>query len=252
MTMNSCEWSPTSIFRTLDGGLRAPSQRFDISQAAQDVLIHDFDSSTVLAVDPATVSASAPIRVAGVQVAQGGSVLAVSDPAAGKVWGVGITSLGGFSPETAAPLMENLPGAQGIVGVDGSIHALSEDGKVATAERRGDTWVAPRMRELTTKGAGEQSLTSVGADVVVLDRDSHTLHLPGRDVVDAGFADAVLQIPGESSESVTLATPTELLVVPLQDAEIQRISSGASSKGVTVAPVVLGGCRYAAWAGVGR
>ncbi|HPV79640.1 MAG TPA: hypothetical protein PLK64_07565, partial [Dermatophilaceae bacterium] len=69
--------------RTLDGGLRAPSQRFDISQAAQDVLIHDFDSSTVLAVDPATVSASAPIRVAGVQVAQGGSVLAVSDPAAG-------------------------------------------------------------------------------------------------------------------------------------------------------------------------
>jgi hypothetical protein len=66
---------------------------------------------------------------------------------------------------------------------------------------------------------------------VVLDRDSHTLHLPGRDVVDAGFADAVLQIPGESSESVTLATPTELLVVPLQDAEIQRISSGASSKG---------------------
>ncbi len=238
--------------RTLDGGLRAPSQRFDISQAAQDVLIHDFDSSTVLAVDPATVSASAPIRVAGVQVAQGGSVLAVSDPAAGKVWGVGITSLGGFSPETAAPLMENLPGAQGIVGVDGSIHALSEDGKVATAERRGDTWVAPRMRELATKGVGEQSLTSVGADVVVLDRDSHTLHLPGRDVVDAGFADAVLQIPGESSESVTLATPTELLVVPLQDAEIQRISSGASSKGVTVAPVVLGGCRYAAWAGVGR
>ena len=87
---------------------------------------------------------------------------------------------------------------------------------------------------------------------MVLDRDSHTLHLPGRDVVDAGFADAVLQIPGESSESVTLATPTELLVVPLQDAEIQRISSGASSKGVTVAPVVLGGCRYAAWAGVGR
>ena len=101
--------------RTLDGGLRAPSQRFDISQAAQDVLIHDAEGSAILPVDVATVTAGAPMRVAGVRVVQGGSFLAVTDPAAGKVWGLGVDSLGGFAPETASPLVEGMPGAQAVV-----------------------------------------------------------------------------------------------------------------------------------------
>ena len=238
--------------RTLDGGLRAPSPRFDISQAAGDVLIHDAEGAAVLPIDVATVSAAAPVRVAGVHVVQGGSLLAVSDPAAGRVWGIDVSALGSFSPETATPLLEGLPGAQALVGVDGAIHALGKDGRLSSADRIGDSWGAPRSREVKSVAAASRFLTSVGPDAVVLDRDSQTLHLPGRDVVDPSFVDGVLQIPGEIAESVTVATPTELLVVSLGDGEIRRISSGVSARGVPVAPVVLGGCRYAAWAGVGR
>ena len=240
--------------RTLDGGLRAPSPRFDISQAAQDVLIHDAEGSAILPVDVATVAAGAPMRVAGVKVVQGGTFVAVSDPAAGKVWGLDVASLGGFAPETATPLADGLPGAQAVVGADGSIHAVAKDGRQTSVARVGDTWAAPRTRTLAAATAeGGLALSSVGPDAVVLNRGTRTLHLPGRDVVDPSFADAVIQSPGEIADSVTLATPTELLVVPLGAGEIRRIpASGVSAKGVPVAPVVLGGCRYAAWSGVGR
>ena len=239
--------------RTLDGGLRAPSESFDVSQAGADVLVHDRAGSQVLGVDVSLVEAGTPLALKGLQVVQGGSRVAIVDRARGAVWGLPASGLTGFSPDASAPLIDHAVEPLVTLGVDGSIHALSKDGTLGSVPVLGEGWgaVVTRRVEGLSWGAGVL-LSAVGPDPVVVDRSNALVWSPAGAQSVPAAKDAVLQQPGPASPSVALATADQLVNVPLGKGDPITIPSGGQGRGVAVAPAVVAGCVYAAWTGSGR
>ena len=239
--------------RTLDSGLRAPSDSFDVTQAARDVMVHDDGQGSVYPVDVALITLGSPVRTEGMTVVQGGSKAALVDAGAGKSWAAEANSLGGISPESSVPLVEGVEGAKVVMGQDGSVHAVSKTGLLVSVQAKGDVWSKPTKRQLSgITDASKLSITAVGSDAVVLDKTTGTLYLPsGQKTID-GVDEAELQQPGAASLTVALETPTALLKVSLQKGDVATVASGSSGRGTPVAPVYMAGCRYAAWSVVGQ
>lgn len=234
--------------RTLDGGLRAPSESFDLSQSGPHVLVHDLGGSSVLPIDVALVQATTPFSTSGLQVHQGGDRVVVVDPARGAIWGLPVTGLSGFSAE-APPLLQGLTDPRAVVGVDGSIHALSSVGTVTTLAPAGVGWAAPVVRQVDgLPTGGSAMLTAVGPDPVIAHRASGWVWTPWSAQTLPAAADAIVQQPGPAGDSVVFAGPTELITLPLGGGTPTRIPSGGAKPGIPVAPVVVDGCAYAAWA----
>ncbi len=241
--------------RQLDSAVRTSSQNFDVTQAAEDVLVPDTDTTTVSVVDPALVEFVSRTQLeAGTTTTQGGDrVLAISG-VSGTVRATGVETVSGLAE--AAPLVEDMPGLVAVAGTDGSVHAASSaSGTVVTVPATSSGWGEASSEPLGGASGTDLAITAVGEDTVVLERGTGVLHLPDGVTTDLGEPGLSLQQPGPDADAVLVASRTALYTVPLDGAgptRVEAASEGEAPAGVPAQPVRLAGCDYAAWAGSGQ
>ncbi len=249
----------------------------DVRQDQSAVVAWDKSAGKLFPVDVnravALPDAGIPVPAAD-QVDIRGGTIAVLDPASGKIWATrydpanGLVALAGLDPTSppaasvatkakaaaaAAPAVASTdptaPAKAALaVGVDGTVFAVSAAGKIVTLTPTADGFAKPAYGQLGA-GLGSVSITAVGTQMVVFDPATGTLALPGGRTVALGESDpkAQLQIPGADTTSVMVASSTSLYAVPLTGQRPAKLFAGAG--GAPAAPVTLGGCSHAAWAG---
>ncbi|MCA5895058.1 tandem-95 repeat protein [Isoptericola sp. NEAU-Y5] len=234
--------------KALDGTLLAGSADFDVDQQASQVLVADTGSSAANVVDVARLKFRSTTRLpAGAEVSMGGGRVAVVDDESGSLWVTSTERLATLDTEETDPAADLDGAAQVVVSQGGTTFVV--------VPARDLLWtVEPGTEPVTTElglldEGDEVELTTVGDDVVVLDRTDGELRLPGGDVVPvSGAQGARLQQPGESSDTVAYATAAALVRQPLDGgAATTRKASGSAA-----APVQLGGCLYGAWSTTGQ
>ena len=238
--------------QVLDGGLRTPSQDFDILQSGSTVLMADAENSTLSTIDPATVTLADPVSLpASAVVALGGPTVAVLDPSKGHLWVVPAAGAGSLNVKGTDPLVELGKGAAVAVGLDGTVYAVAPaSGEIVVVPTDAEGAPGdPERRALAglAKDAAA-SITVVGDQPVVLDSDAGTLFLGGTQVSLPEVT--VLQQPSAANDAVAVASSSELLRVPFDGSKPQTRKAGG--QGHPAAPVFLDGCTYAAWSGSGR
>lgn len=233
----------------LDAGLTSPTANFDVLQDGDDVLLHNREASAAIVVDTVQVITGTNVPLPPqAEIALGGGIVAILDPADGMLWAMPFRDVASFSVESTEPLAELGESAAVEVGRDGTVHAVSpRDGQQLTIPLLEEGGFA----EPATRDRGELSsmrdplVTVVGSQAVVLDAATSTLLLPGGAVpVPEG---AAVQLVGDASDRVVLATPTQLIRQPLGGGEAEVAEHGGG--GDAVRPVQLGGCVYAVWPG---
>lgn len=233
----------------LDAGLTSPTANFDVVQDGDVVLLHNLEASAAIVIDPVQVVAGTNVALPPQgEIALGGGIAAVLDPADGMLWAMGADDIGAFSPESTEPIAELGPGAAVEVGRDGTVHAISvRDGQQLTMPLLEEGGFAePTMRDRgELRSMQEPVLTVVGSQAVVLDAATSTLLLPGGAVEVP--EDAAVQLVGDASDRVILATPTSLIRQPIGGGEAEVVER--SGGGEAVRPVQLHGCVYAVWPG---
>lgn len=237
----------------LDGGLRTPSDSFDVLQDGSAVVMVDAAESTITAIDPARVALADTSSTPGnAQVTFGRQTVAVMDAGSGRLWVVPFQGVAGFEPRGTKPLAELGKNAAVTVGRDGTVHGVStERGELLTitTDARGRVTDEVTVDLGKLDDADPPAITAVGEVAVVLDAAGTLVTADGLRL-DIGATDAVLQQPSAATDAVTVATADELVRVPLDGEEPARVSAGGT--GVAAAPVWLRGCTYGAWAGSAR
>ncbi|MCK9792675.1 Ig-like domain-containing protein [Isoptericola sp. 4D.3] len=234
--------------QALDGVLLAGSSAFDLDQQAGQVLVEDEGTGAANVVDIARLRyhSTTPLP-GGARTAMGGGRVAVLDEESGALWVTTVEALPSLDTKEADPTAELEGAAQVVVSESGTTYAV--------VPGRDTLWTVEPGQEPATSELGMLSegddvrLTTVGDDLVLLDRTDGELRLPGGDVLEVQDAqEARLQLPGRSSGSVAYATPSALVLQPLDGgAATRRQASGSPA-----APVQLGGCLYGAWSGSGQ
>lgn len=237
--------------RLLDGGLRTLSQEYDIQQAGNRVLVTDQSENTATAIDPARVVLSDKAELpANAQVVLGGPTVAAIDEG-GALRAAPFTSIAAVGKEAGDPIAELGRGAVVTVSTAGVVYAVSaEKGTLyAYAPDAEGAFVQSAERALEgIEKTDELQITSVGSVSVVLDRTTSTLHTSDGLVTQVPD-DATLQQPSNVTDTVTLATPSQLVRVPLEGGE--PITTDAGGGGAPAQPVYVAGCAYGAWSGTG-
>lgn len=234
--------------QALDGTLLAGSQAFDVDQQAGDVLVSDEGSGAASVVDVARLKFASTTKLpADARTSMGGDRVAVVDGEEGLLWVTSVEGLASLDTEEADPTAELHGSAQVVVSESGITYAVVPSRDTLWTVEPGEE---PRTTTLDMLDEGDDvTLTTVGDDVVILDRSTGELRLPGGETVDVMDAQgAQLQLPGESSDSVAYATPSSLVLQPLGGgAATRRQASGSPAS-----PAQLGGCLYGAWSGSGQ
>ena len=241
----------------LDGTVSVKSASFDIGQAGGDVTLGETVTRTVSPVKPTSFSIGQAVTLPeGATQVQGGSVLAVLDPAAGLLWvgNAGEPASISFAAEDA--VAKDLSDGVVTVSRTGMVFAYSAgSSSLVTVVKEGQTWRAKTSVIKDFQPSGPLSMTAVGDKPVIYDQSGNTLVLPGgklRDLGEEHVTGAVLQDPGDEAASVLLATDSELVAVSLNGKSVERQpASDAGAKGNPAAPVFHNGCSYGAWAGSG-
>ncbi|MEQ4565027.1 Ig-like domain-containing protein [Paenarthrobacter sp. CAP02] len=240
--------------KSLDGAVTPASTEFDILQQAGDVFIDDSKGGTLNPVSAANMRLGGDQKLPGAAVVSFGTkVLAVTDPAKGKVWALSPTSIGGFSDESE-PLFEQSPGVVSVVGVDDVIHTLDpEAGRMTatTVDANGKAIDSKVQNDQVLKAGGTVQMAAVGDKAIVLNEDTGNLVLPGGKQLHLDDArDAKLQQSGPAADVVAIATPKALILQPLDGGTAKTVQVGG--QGAPAAPVHLGSCTYAAWSGTNK
>ena len=241
----------------LDGTVSVKSASFDIGQAGGDVTLGETVTRTVSPVKPTTFSIGQAVTLPeGATQVQGGSVLAVLDPAAGLLWvgNAGEPASISFAAEDA--VAKDLSDGVVTVSRTGTVFAYSAgSSSLVTVVKEGQTWRAKTSVIKDFQPSGPLTITAVGDKPVIYDQSGNTLVLPGgklRNLAEEHVSGAVLQDPGDEAASVLLATDSELVAVSLNGKSVERQpASDAGTKGNPAAPVFHNGCSYGAWAGSG-
>lgn len=249
---------------TLDAAFYPPGgaqqkYQLDIAQDAAAVVARDQAAGKLFPVDVTMARTlpdqGVPIPPTG-QVQLAGGTLAVLDVKSGKVWakrvdlehGVGsLAELDSASPPVASVDGGDAPDSAALaVGVDGTVHAVSSSGKVASVRPNGTGFGDAEYARLPQPVRAVRA-SAVGGRLVVLDPSSGTVLLPGGKSASAGGEAAVLQQPGPDNASVVVATKKSLQVIDLLSGTATSLSEAGA--GAPAAPVRLGDCVHAAWAG---
>ena len=241
----------------LDGTVSVKSASFDIGQAGGDVTLGETVTRTVSPVKPTSFSIGQAVTLPeGATQVQGGSVLAVLDPAAGLLWVGNADEPASISFAAEDAVAKDLSDGVVTVSRTGTVFAYSAgSSSLVTVVKEGQTWRAKTSVIKDFQPSGPLSMTAVGDKPVIYDQSGNTLVLPGgklRDLAEEHVTGAVLQDPGDEAASVLLATDSELVAVSLNGKSVERQpASDAGTKGNPAAPVFHNGCSYGAWAGSG-
>ena len=239
--------------RILDGALRTEATNFDVGQAGETVTVSDLTSLTVAPVNVTQVSLGSPTALpSGSSAMQGGDVLGVLNPTDGTLWTTSATAPSPANLSEGAALSSNMGASTFVTGLDGSVYSLAASGTLTTVKRQGTVDQAATSRIEGIPEDAQLSMTVVGDQVVALDSQSNTLFLPGGKKLDLSAAGVeeggILQLAGPKADSVLLATPSDLVSIPLAGgapAITPATESGVS--GNPAAPVRHEGCAYGAW-----
>ncbi len=243
--------------RILDGALRTEASNFDVGQAGETVTVSDLTSLTVAPVNVTQVSLGSPTALpSGSSAMQGGDILGVLNPTDGTLWTTSATAPSPANLSEGAALSSNMGASAFVTGLDGSVYSLAASGTLTTVKRQGTVDQAATSRIDGIPEDAQLSMTVVGDQVVALDSQSNTLFLPGGKKLDLSAAGVeeggILQLAGPKADSVLLATPSDLVSIPLAGgapAITPATESGVS--GNPAAPVRHEGCAYGAWTGSG-
>ena len=241
----------------LDGTVSVKSASFDIGQAGGDVTLGETVTRTVSPVKPTSFSIGQAVTLPeGATQVQGGSVLAVLDPAAGLLWVGNADEPASISFAAEDAVAKDLSDGVVTVSRTGMVFAYSAgSSSLVTVVKEGQTWRAKTSVIKDFQPSGPLSMTAVGDKPVIYDQSGNTLVLPGgklRNLAEEHVTGAVLQDPGDEAASVLLATDSELVAVSLNGKSVERQpASDAGAKGNPAAPVFHNGCSYGAWAGSG-
>lgn len=240
------------------------ARNLDVVQAGTTVLAREREAGRLTPVDVRTGELVKDQSIAmgqGVLVAAGGTTVASLDPATGEVRASSgeagqPASVDGLSASTKAlatvGLAPGLPATQRAAGLavadDGTVLAVGSTGQLARLRPTdGGTFI----RSTTSLGAGFQDVqvAAVGDAPLVVDTVGLTMVLPdGRQKqLPAAALGGVLQTGHVGPDTALLATATGLLSVDLTSGAVSSLFSHGT--GPAAAPVVVGQCRYAAWAG---
>ncbi len=240
--------------RLLDGGYTANSDHFDVLQNAGTVFNLNTDQSKASPVDVANVARGAEVQLPGAaEFSFGGDTVAITDPAQGRAWILPANEVGFFSDADSEPVLEGNPGILAAVSSDGHVVvAAPEDQMLYTYEKdENGKFAEPEGREAPAlKDFKDAQIAAVGDRAVVLNPETGTLLLPNGETVSIPDGKtAKLQQSGPASDFVAVATANALILQPLDGGkpDITDVDSG----GGAAAPVQLGSCVYAAWAGAG-
>ncbi|MGM7667907.1 Ig-like domain-containing protein [Microbacterium sp. A93] len=239
----------------LDGGLRTTGESFDILQDTSTILVVDSGESSLTAIDPARVSLTDTAPIPGsAKVALGAQTAAILDTVTGKLWVIPVKGIAGFEFQGADPLVELGENSDVTVGQDGTVYAVSgENADVITIPV--DNEGSP-LEETTTASLGDidtsiaPTITAVGQTPTVLVPSDGVIMTPSGLRTEIPEADsAVLQHASAAADSITVATASQLIQVPLDGSEPQQ--TDAKGQGTPAIPVSLLGCSYGAWSGAG-
>ena len=172
--------------------------------------------------------------------------LVVATPS-GNVWIGEVTTAASLGADERDPDLELGAGGAVAVGRGGDV--------VAYSSTSGEVSVTSGDERITSisgpKGsvAGQLQVSMAGDVPVLLDTTSGTLYLPDDTTVDLSRfgAEPQLQLPGDDSSQVLVATDEGLISVPIESGEPSSVSALVNSG--PVRPVRMAGCSFGAWQG---
>ncbi|AYF98832.1 Ig-like domain-containing protein [Protaetiibacter intestinalis] len=233
----------------LDSVIPTDAEDAQLVQSGSTVLLVDGASATVQRVDPVTSTLGDDIALPPQQpeLFLAGDRVVVFAQATGEVWLVPLTELDTF--DAASPSTLSL-GEGAVVTVTGSGALLAyvpetsevwrvEPGELVVGDRTGVGWDAARSDDV--------QLTAVGEDWAVLDTTIDELATASgvHELGSLAGTNQRLQAPGPADSRVLVADSASLLAVPLGGGDATVLADDVA--GVPVAPVVVDGCRFAAW-----
>lgn len=233
--------------RTLDGGVRAGSGDFDVSQDQNTVVVSDATQKKAQNVDTAAIVLGDGAPVGGdTALATGGQVAAVTDAKQGKAWVLDAANVSGFRGE-GEPVVDKMDGVRAAVGTDGVVHLVDRSGAVKRVQG-GKVTDDGTISGLTNLDKAQ--LTVVGDTLVVFDQAGSSVRTTKGSVQLADAAGVVVQQVGPSNDKVLLAGPSATIAAPLGGGA-PTVTPNGSGAGVPAAPVYLDSCAYYAWGGSG-
>jgi hypothetical protein len=221
----------------------------DVVQRGSTVVMFDRADATLEIVDAATseVSDSVPLPPDQPGVFLAGDNTVVYSEGSGEVWIMPTADLGDFDAELEPTLSV---GADSVVSVDenGLLFAFSPEAREVYRVDAAGTGSVTASDDTELGGdSGSFAITSVAGRWAVLDLDANQLELADG-VVDLGAAvdeGPELQVASATGDSVLVAHSAGLVEVPFAGDDVTVLAEGGA--GTTAAPVVLGGCAFAAW-----
>ena len=235
--------------RLMDAGLHAASSAFDVFQNGEQVQLSDQVANTLAPIDVKTATLTSAVDYRGMTTDVRGGTIAVTDAPNGKVWAQQADHPVPINTDDADASFSDVPGAVTTVDSEGNVHTVSaEAGRVTSLQKRGaltDTTTTP----LTGIGATDYlQIAAVGTDVVVWDRDTSTLYLPGGKTQRIDGERVVLQDTGPKTNDVLLSSPDALIRVPIGGGSPTTVPAPG---GNPTRPVAHNKCGYAAWSATG-
>ncbi|WP_455835183.1 Ig-like domain-containing protein [Pseudarthrobacter siccitolerans] len=241
--------------KLLDGGLLAASPEFDVLQNAGSVFLSDRSKSSLSPISVTDVALGQATTVPSpVTVSFGQESIALASGDKGALWVTNSSALGSFDAASTEPVLTDAKGVVAAVGTDDTLYAANPaKGELTTFKLDAAGSVSAQKSEAyeALRSIENAQITAVGDKAVVLDAATGSLYLPGgKKVALADPAGAKLQQTGPAAPFVAVATSKGLVKQPLDGSEATVI--GLDAEGSPAAPVRLGSCLYAAWAGSGK
>lgn len=241
--------------KVLDGGFAATTTNFDVSQNGGNVFMSGDGGSLLNPVNVPLMAMAAEGHLGGGKLAsQGDNVVAVTDSANGKVWGIATADVPAFNDKANVPILTGLRNPVSVVGPDDTIFTLdSESGELIATSMNDAGKVTAQKRETMESLAGikDLQLSVAGGKPVAFSAESGKMFLPGGKTTTVPDAKgAQLAQPTAEGNFVALETSKTLVTQPLDGSAAKILELG--SAGTAVAPVVQGNCVHAAWSGANK
>ena len=234
------------------------SARVDLLQDGTSAFVVNDTKRALESIDEASgrIGDSVPLPAGVTFAALTATTIVLLAPVTGEVWLVPVGAVARFDA-TGPPAFTVGKNASLAASPEGYIAAVSADtGAVTSLDlRAGGKPVTHQLKSGFAPNAVDITVTN--DRWVVLDREGSQVLTAGRTVALASATSAgtgtgigrldtaLLQKPGGSSAAVLIAHAGGLALVDLDNGNVTSVI--ASPRGLPAAPVILGGCAYAAW-----